>query len=431
MFGILKEDRHAEEKEKIFSEIFGKIEFDDKKLRYLYTDLTALAEEFISVLGFLKENKLKQNILARELSERNCEKSYNTIYRHHREEKENEGIRDAEFYYFRYYFEHTHLSLEIARQKRKESTNIESVLDNLDKFYLARKLQLCCEVYNVKNVLSINYKAFLLDEILLYLSKNKYEDTPAIIVYYQILMTLLESENEKHFVKLRKLLLEYEGGFSKQELREMYQYVLNYCIKKINLGNLDYQKELFETYKIIIGNEVILLGKYFSQWDFKNIVTISCRLKEFGWAENFIRSNKEKLKTEERENAFIYNLAYLNFQNGNFSVARNLLQKVEFTDLYYQLDTKVILLKILYEQQDDDGFEYHTSAFKIYLKRNKLISDYQREIYLNLIKYTNRLLKAGSNDKKLKELKVEIEGNRQVADLQWLLKKVGEAETGK
>ncbi len=414
-------------KEKIYSRIFGDAVYDDKRLRYLFTDLNECAETFVS--GFLQDKKLRSSFLVKNLAERNCVKSYNGAVRDFQNETEGEQIRDAEYFYFNYYLQHIQLSLEIERQKRTESTNIERVLDNLDKFYLVRKLQLCCEVYNVKNVLSINYKAFLLEEILSYLSKNRYEDTPAITIYYQILMTLIESANEVHFRKLRKLLLENEKCFSGNELREMYQYVLNYCIKKINTGNLSYQKELFETYKVIIANDVILLGNYFPQWDFKNIVTISCRLKEYNWAEKFIYSNKDKINSAERQNAFIYNLAYLNFHKGKFSEVRNLLQKVEFTDLYYQLDTKVILLKIFYELQDEDGFEYHINAFKTFLKRNKLISDYQRQIYSNLIRYASKLMRGDGNVKKIQVLKSEIEQNPQVADLQWLQHKISEAES--
>jgi hypothetical protein len=416
-------------KENIYKKVFGDGAYDDKKLRYLFTDLNDAAETFLSISGFLEDKKLRSAFLVRNLAERNCVKSYNGVVREFQEQTDSEDVRDADYFYFRYYLEHIQLSLEIERQKRTESTNIERVLDNLDKFYLIRKLQLCCEVYNVKNVLSINYKAFLLDEILSYLSRNRYEETPAITIYYQILMTLMESENEEHFRRLRELLLKNEKSFSKSELREMYQYVLNYCIKKINTGNLSYQKELFETYKVIIANDVILLNHYFPQWDFKNIVTISCRLKEYSWAEKFIYSYKDKIKPDERQNAFVYNLAYLNFHKGKYSDVRNLLQKVEFTDLYYQLDTKVILLKILYELEDEEGFEYHINAFRTYLKRNKLISDYQRQIYTNLIKYTFRLMRGSMNAKKVNALKSEIEANPQVADLQWLQRKIAEADS--
>src|ERR1041385_8458610 len=142
--------------------------------------------------------------------------------------------------------------------KRDEKSNIGETVEYLDRFYLARKLQLCCEIFNVKNVLAVDYKVFLLDEILSHLKNKSYSDTAVILIYFRILMTLLESENENHFSALRHLLKEHENKFTLPELREMYQYVLNYCIKKINLGNIHYQKTLFEIYKITIANKVLM-----------------------------------------------------------------------------------------------------------------------------------------------------------------------------
>lgn len=415
------------DKKVVYQVCFGNIAFEDKKLRYLITDLTRHCEAFIAFNALQKEEALKQNILAKEYSERNCEKAYNGIVLSSRKMQESDTAKDAEFYYSRFETEHTHLVHTSTYSKRDEESNIEKVVGNLDRFYLAKKLQLCCEIQNVKNVLSKNYKVFLLDEILDYLGKKSYDDTPIIVVYYQILMTLLESENEKHFKKLQELLLKYEDVFSRSELRDMYQYVLNYCIKKINTGDTGYQKVLFETYKIIIANQVVLVKNRMSQWDYKNIVTISLRLQEFDWCLKFINTYQEFIAAPERENAHIYNLAFWHFYKKEYSKTLGLLQKVNFTDPYYQLDTRVIMLKIYFEQDDDETFFYHSSAFKIFLKRNKSVSEYQRTIYTNLIKYTTKLVRSAGNKRKLSELKKEIEGNRQIADIQWLLQKVEES----
>jgi hypothetical protein len=414
-------------KEIVHKKIFPKQKYDDKRVRYLLTDLTRDAEAFLAYRAFSRDEQLKQSLLGKALAEKGADKAYNSLFHEVRERSVSNRIKDADFYYYNFLAEYDHLVYERSSEgKRSQKGNMELVVGHLDKFYLARKLQLCCEIYNVKNVLSIDYRVFLLDEILGYLRDNSYEDTPIVMIYYQILMTLMEVEKEEHFTRLRSLLLKHSDSFTLAELRDMYQYVFNYCIKKINLGNIDYQRVLFETYKITLANKVLLVEGHISQWDYKNIVTISLRLKEFGWAKDFIHEYRNFLPPKERENAFVYNLAYWHFHAREYSKTLSLLQKVNFSDLYYQLDTRAILLKIYYEQDDLDALFYHIAAFKTFLLRNKLVSDYQRTVYKNLIRYTGKLARSGGQRSKVSMIRQEIENKRQVADIQWLQQKVEE-----
>src|SRR5436190_23071420 len=96
----------------------------------------------------------------------------------------------------------------------------------------------------------------------------------------------------------------------------MYQYVLNYCIKQINQGNILYQKTQLDTYKIILKIGVLTHSGTISQWDYKNITTVSLRQKDFDWAKNFITVYKNYLSPEEKENAYSYNLANYHFHRG-------------------------------------------------------------------------------------------------------------------
>lgn len=421
-----------EEKEALFKTCFPGEAYDDKKLRYLKTDLTGRIEDFIAHRALASNPDLYRQVLLRELADRGAGKAYHALQLDRKKSGEDSPLRDADHYYDVFYSEFVHLAYA-GRLRRDEMSNIETVVGQLDRFYLARKLQLCCEIFNVRNVLAVDYKVFLLDEILGHLRNtsgggNSYEDTPVIRIYYQILMMLLESEKEEHFLRLRELLREHREAFTLSELREMYQHVLNYCIRRINLGDISYQETLFEIYRETLGNRVLLHDGHLSQWDYKNIVTVSLRQKAYEWTFKFIHEYRDQMLPAERENAFIYNLAFLHFNKGEYSKALQLLQQVEFTDLYYQLDSRVILLKSYFETDDVETFFYHVAAFKTFLHRNKMVSEYQRTIYLNLVKYTARLLRAGTAPKKIALVKQQVEADRQVADLAWLLSKMEERE---
>ena len=66
-------------------------------------------------------------------------------------------------------------------------------------------------------------------------------------------------------------------------------------------------------------------------------------------------------------------------------------------------------------------------AFKVYLRRNKTLSENVKTLYVNFLKFTDKLSRLQKRDKqKLKELKAKVEEAKEVADLRWLMQKIDE-----
>lgn len=407
---------------------FGKKKYNDSRFRYLNSGLVMRLEEFILWRGTVKDDRRREEVLLHEYAKRGSMKAWHAHFGAFDTSLKEEKIHDAGFYSHAWEMEYTHLSLMSAGKTEPEAGAITRAAGYLDRFYLIRKLQLCCEIFNVQNVFAQEHQVFLLDEILLHLRNRNYEDVPVIVIYYRILMTLRESEKEEHYHVLRNLLREHESVVTAGELRDMYKYVLNYCIKKINLGNISWQGELFDIYKTTLANRVLLTDGFLSHRDFKNIVTISLRLHELDWTEQFIPRYIPELQSSERENARMYNTANLLFHKNDFSGALRLLQQVDFSDIFYDLDARSIVLKTWFELDEEDSFDYHATAFRTFLKRNKSVSEYQRTIYENLIHYTARLMKAGTKQKQIESIRTEVMDKKNIADLRWLLAKIEEAQ---
>lgn len=83
-------------------------------------------------------------------------------------------------------------------------------------------------------------------------------------------------------------------------------------------------------------------------------------------------------------------------------------KKVEFTDVFYQLDSRVLQLKIYFESDDYENLFYHISAFRIFLKRNNSISENQRTIYRNLVRFKAKLARTGISRIKWKRIAAEL-----------------------
>lgn len=412
-------------RESIFEQLFPGEDYNDKKLRYAMTDLGRQAGAFLSTKSLLEDEVWADSFLKQELAERKADKAFLSEYEIPATKVINETVADAETYFLRFRDTYNYMNIFLPRQKRTGNNPAGTAASYLDKFYIAKKLQLLCEMVNSRNVIAVEYDYFMQDDIVKQLKDGAFSDEPIISIYFRILMTLTEPEDTGHFEKLRQLLEEKTEGIKRSELSDMYQYLMNYCIRKINTGNTGYVETLFEIYKTVIERKIIYRGRFLSQWDFKNIVVIGLRAGEHEWVLNFINEAKNDLQEGEQENAWTYNKAYYYFATGNFKRAIALLQQVEFTDLYYQLDTRAILLKCYYELRDEETLLYHLAAFRIFLTRNKLISEYQRTIYRNLVKFTNRIVRHGSDPEVRSQILEEINEVKQVADITWLRKKLG------
>lgn len=413
-------DSHDLKKELCFKKLYPKKPYNDKVIRYHLSYLKECIEKFFVINSiqsdhFLYQQQLESQLLKRSLLVNFKQENDDTCILIQKQKQ-----RDSNYFFNKYHNELLQLNYSSISNSRQDKNNIEEVMISLDKFYLSKKLQIASEVINIKNILSTNYNTFMLDEIIDYLQKHEYGQEPAIKVYLLIIKTLQVPDDTACYEALEKLLIEHIEYFSPAELYEIYQYMQNYCIKKINTGNMAYQQKLFENYQMQINNQIIIYSGHISQWDYKNIVTIALRLQEYEWAEQFILQYKAHLQTDQRDNAFAYNYANVLFRKGQYDASLKMLQQVNMTDVYYKLDARSMLLKTYYELNEYETLKYHAQAFKKFLSRDKIISAYQKEIYSNMIRYIMKMFKAKGIKSKIRAIQMEMKNISKTADLAWL-----------
>jgi len=387
------------------------------RLRYLITDLNKQLETFLALRKMMSDNGLYNTVLLQALSVKNCDKSFSATYRlqdllHH--------SASAGSWLQKFIAEENRYIYFSTRQKRNVPLHYDKLLLNLDAFYTAKKLQLQCEIVNAKSLMTDHTDLLPDVEIIRLAQAAHLRDIPAVKIYYLILLMLKQPAVEKHFADVNEFIEKHKHLFPVEEEKDLYNYIKNYCIKKINEGDTAYLRKLFEIYKNILADRRMMNHDYFSQWEFKNLVTISLRLNEGAWCKQFIKKYINHLAPPERVNAFNYNMAYLYWYEKKFRLSLKMLQKVEFTDVVYQLDSRAVILKIYYETDDEDSLYYHLSAFRAFLRRNRAISENLREQYSNLIRYTARISRHGWNFKKWQEIKADLQKNIRIADKGWL-----------
>lgn len=419
------------EKEKLYAAIYPGKKYRDVHFRQYFSALTSLVEEFLAVQKFGKEKTMFRHALLEEMIDRDAENLFNrTLLKTNGEAKSEDDT---------YYLSQFHLEdirnkflVNTAQQQNRfsEKPDYAKAIKLLDTFYIIRKLKFYCSELNYKTIAAVEQESILMDEILELLSKQDYSGTPAIVIYHKILRTLTEPENEENFASLLKTLKASDHLFPQSEAREMYIYAQNFCIRQINKGKTPYLKEILNIYRVLLEREIILEKGILSPWDYKNIVVTALRLGEFKWTEKFIREYKDKLPEKERENAFTYNLAKYYFYKKDYSNVLKLLQNVEYSDVFYSLDSKSMLLKTYYELNEIDSLDSMMDSFKIYLLRNKALSEHHVKTYKNLLRIVRKLSRIIPSDmKKIELLEKEIEQTKPLADIGWLREKIGELKS--
>ncbi len=415
-------------KEIIWRKIYKEKKYDDVRFRKLNSELLKLVEKFLAQQVY-EDNPIHQAVhLMEAISNKKLEKLHSSAMRTANRLSKQQEFKPANFYFYQYEIQKNYYELTEYENKRGEKSNIEEIALNLDYFYFSEKLRIHNSILSRQNVANHQYSIAMIDEISSIIEKNNYEGIAPIEIYFQISLINEDFENEDHYFKLKKLVSKYIDQFPLSEAILIGKYVLNYSIYKINKGIQKFVREYFEAYREFLEKEIIFEEKEgLSPWEFKNTIVTALRLGEFKWVDNFIRKYSGKIPEVYRENAITFNSAQLYFYQKKYDQVIRLLNQVEYEDLTYNLNSKLMLIAVYYETDEIEPLYHLFESFRVYLNRNKKITIDRKNRFLNLIKFTKKLTKLMPGDKKgIEKLNNEIAETQGIINLKWLKEKIAE-----
>lgn len=386
-------------KQTVGTAIFGQPNFNEDQLNNLISDLLHLLYGFLAYKQYEQDPQLEKQLLIQELFAKDNYLHVERVTRRYQQLQQKAKEQSYAFYLKGYHLHEALDQLELSKNQRRFNQHLQQQSDQLDVYYFINKLRLACDMSSRNTVIQATYHCHFLDQILAFCQQQPdLLKTPVLRIYFQTLQMLENRENPKFYYQLKEALKEHSVFFPNEELRTLYNYVLNYCIQKINSGNNDFYQETLELYQTMLDAEIIFVNGYLTQWSYKNIITTGIRLHAYEWTEQFIYTYKTRLLPEEQANAFCYNLAALYYAKAEYSKALLQLQDVEFTDPSYHLGAKIIQLKSYYELNEEEPFFALIEAFKKYLNRNRQISDYRKRANLHFLKLAKLIFKLKSNE---------------------------------
>ena len=399
--------------------------YQEKQIRYCMHFLLSAIRTYLTHEELQQSPGLESILLTKAYRKRGLEQVFLKANQKAINDLTSQPNRNANYYHsiYQLHFERYQLT---NRKQRAQQEGLSQLTDSFTHYTIIQTLQLGCMLLAHKNVNQSTLGQLpLLSEVLSLAQKEPYRDIPAVKLYYYIYRTLLNESNHGDFTQLKKLLFEHKTLFPPSEIRALYLLVINYCIKQLNSGQRNYIQEAFELYKAGLDNKILLDNGVLSTYTYSNVLQLGVALKQYDWVEQFLEKYKNYLPLTERENTYLYNLTVFYFRKPDYDKAIELLQQVEFHDVFYNLDARRMLLQVYYETDAFDALESLLDSFSVYLRRHQKEIGYHYHNYANLLKMVRLIQRSNLSDKSVrKQLKEKIQNLKVVAERDWLLQQL-------
>lgn len=420
------------QKEVVFKKIMPKgKEFNIKRIRDIMSTLSRQIEDFL-----LKE-ELDKNEIEREflmlniLKKRKQDKLFFQKIRLLQKKWEQKPLQGIEQYHHQYKLLHQYYYHPNASLYSEKEVSLNDLMEKMDQYYFASKLCGTVSLEHMKN-LSIAPKdarpVFLMTEIMETSTIPLFQENPHIDIFRRFFRSYTE-QDYSDYTALKDRYFKQINIFSESEQHDLFLLLQSYCYENYRQGKPEFLKEVFELNKFAVEQNIVIEEGYIATDVFRNIVQISCAVKEFEWTAHFINDYGKCLKEDNQEDTIYLCEAVLQFHQENFEATLSKLQVVKIQDVLYGIQVRCLQLQCYYELDDtyEEAFYNLTNAFSVFLSRTKNLPPTVKKASLNFIQISKKLQNQKySPDKNVAALVEELQSMDYIANKQWLMVKANQ-----
>jgi len=410
-------------KTEVFEHVYPGAPYDAQRLHLCMSYLQRLAEQFFAYRQWREQPGACEVALVQATRRRGLETHFNEALRSALRQSEQQPLRNEQ-----YYAQRQHLLWEEARYDQTRNAtavkNLRALWENADLVWLAQKLRLLC-LHRTQEMLYRADDALRLDNRMEHLlERYNLAEHPGVGVWYYCLKMLENPEEPLYFSQFKAPLLAQDGCFDAEEIRDLYRFALNYCIRQVNAGRTVFFHDIMDFYKDGLQKGHLLENGVLSRFTYHNIVAAGLQTGEYEWVEDFIARYKNSLERTYRESSYSFNRARLEYKRKRYDEALGLLQHSNYYDPLLGLAAKTIAMKIYYETGEEELLFAHLEAMKHYVRR-KTVLGYHRDNYLSMVRYMQKLLTLNRFDKTaVQTLKAKIVAEKVLMEREWLLEQL-------
>lgn len=319
----------------------------------------------------------------------------------------------------------------------------------LDNYFYIEKMRFLCATLNEQYIFPAVDTPPATAEALNWI--ENFPNPPLLGRLYHLAFQILNGEDQgSHFEKLTSLLENNAPSSYTEELGEIYGYLINYYIRRLNRGDYSCLVELDQLYFEVLKTPLLFVKGELSDASFKNIISIKARRGNFEDAREFMENYAPRLNPDFRQAALDYNHAVILFHEQKFAAAIELFETLAAESLeikidhFYGLDIRCFLLKSYYEEMQDADWKTWemldekchalVRSLQAYIDRRR-ISERRKGIFHEFLALFKALLKV-QNEPMTKtekqsawtELKENVMAVEFLSDRDWFLEKISRGQ---
>ncbi len=421
-------------KEKIWTSVGFAGEYKDIKFRKLCNDLVERYERFLTIEAMESDELLKSNLMIKGIKDSKID----TLIEKHIGKSstafDRMPDRSSDYFLQKYTYEKNLQNLKTNYEKKEDikkfinKASFDELSEQLDSFYIIEKLRYTIDIitWNRQYKLDINPDISVIQS---FIEKNKLQESLPVNIYYLICRILTEDDSRDLYFELKELAKTGIYNFPVDEQFEIFSALFSYCVKWVNSGDLEFHKQYMELQDWGIQEEFILSNGRLSPTSFRNYVVIGLRIGEYDRVENYIKKNINLLEKKRQENALYFNLARLEFYKTNYDEVITNLRYVNYDDVWYNINSKVLLLATYYELEEIDPLYSLLDSYTAFLRREKSLEASRLKRHINFTNLLKRLVNYQGNKQQLLRLKEQILEEKNIVNRSWLLEKIEEELT--
>lgn len=392
--------------------------------------LTRLAEQFLACEILKKNGIQKSELLYPELLEREQLMLLNRHINKNKKQLHDLSAKDIQQYEQLYKIENNILASSYRNGHILTKDNLSEVNRSLDIYYLLSKLSLHTTAVSLLQASDKKtYDFSSMDALDKLLDMPEYEQHP-LIVLCRTNIELLKTQNIEIYDTLLKCLDKYSEAVPLHLLRSYYFVAINHCISKMWTDRSNYTKKIFDLFHIMHSKNLLVDNNFISINAFKHMITVSCQVRRFEWAEGMIEYYRPFVRSEVRDNVCHFLYGAVAFYQKDYETAHDRFIQVDKVNLNYDTNTRVLILKCLYEKEKAYN-EYTMTAFRSiesFFKLNKQLPKKNKKGYINFIKILITLyrIRHREGSRTLEWTVKQLEQQEMNSDKLWLLEKIRE-----
>lgn len=388
------------------------------------TDLSQLVDDFITVRELEKNTFERQQFQLKAYKRRKGDWFFNQTAKKLKKDLDKAPERGIDYYFQQYRLNHEVYTHATTNRIQTRIQSLENTINNLDLFYFSSKLRYSSEVQLRQLMFSEKNELTLLDEILQTVHSSDFDNAVFVRVFAKVIQ-LYRTKDKSIYDDVKQLIIKNFSQFNPVEQVDIINLINSFCLWEYNQGKTEYLSEVFELHEFGLEQNIWIVDSRMRRAIFDNVVGTACNLRKFDWADAFIKRYNRYLREDIAEDVVMMARCRLEFSMDNFDKALELVRDTELIDGRYQESAKIFQIRCYYELTDyHDTFYDACNAFAQFCRRNKVMSQSTKTLYLNFVIFIKQLHQAKYSRIETKTQLLEKLSEKPTPYVSWLKEKI-------